>query len=297
MITNIIKLARLIRNNVSRLIGFSLKIRIMMILKKKEKPIFIDSDNIFDRLQSSFKPLPEYGYDAKSSWNRGVLRAQELLEKEEIYKEKLKVLEVACGDGMTGYVLSCFGYDVTLNDLEDWRDNRCKGLKMVVGDLCERLSIESNSFDLVISYNSFEHFSDPQAAFNEISRVTKPGGIIKLEFGPLYSSPWGLHAFSTIFIPYVQFLFSNTFIEKKIHLLGIYDLGKPRTKLQSTNGWKIEQFKELWNNELFFVSDYSQIIANSHLKIIRQFPQSFSGYNLSFEDVITQAISVTLLKR
>jgi hypothetical protein len=99
-----------------------------------------------------------------------------------------------------------------------------------------------------------------------------------------------------MFIPYAQFLFSNTFIEKKLQLLGINDFGKPRTKLQSTNGWKMEQFKELWNNERFFVIDYSQIIANSHLKIISQFPQSFSGYNLSFEDVITQAISVTLLK-
>jgi SAM-dependent methyltransferase len=270
---------------------------ITRILQHNETPTYYDVNKIFDQLQKSFDPLPEYGYDAYSTWRRGVSRAQSLLERCEALRcPNLKVLDVACGDGMVGYALSCFGHDVTLTDLEDWRDPRSKDLPIVIGDLCSGVSLGSSSFDLVVSYNSFEHIHDPQSAFTEILRVTKPGGIIYLEFGPLYCSPWGLHAFRTLFMPYPQFIFSKSFLEKKFQLLGIRDLGKQREVLQPLNTWRLKQFESLWDNENVSILNHALTTDYAHLDVLRRFPRSFNGLKLEMEDLTTSAIAVALLK-
>jgi hypothetical protein len=149
----------------------------------------------------------------------------------------------------------------------------------------------------LVSYNTFEHLENPAVAFSEILRVCKIGALIYLEFGPLYASPWGLHAYRTICMPYPQFLFSKGFIEKKLYELGIHDLGARRENLQRLNEWRINQFTDLWaKSNCEIISSYF-LNDTSHLEIIKRFPSAFSGKSLIFEDVTTQAISVLLRKR
>jgi ubiquinone/menaquinone biosynthesis C-methylase UbiE len=38
------------------------------------------------------------------------------------------------------------------------------------------MDFEDGTFDLVFSYDSFEHFEEPSKDFEEIIRVAKPGG-------------------------------------------------------------------------------------------------------------------------
>jgi SAM-dependent methyltransferase len=294
-------IAQNIRRVIKRFLSFIhknwQKRNIATILKDNRPPIFYDSDKIFENLQKFYKISHNYGYDAYSSWHRGMSRAQKLLKGcDGLRQPNLKVLDVACGDGMAGYALSTFGHDVTLNDIEDWRDDRWKNLPMVIGNLCGGLLLNSNNFDLVISYNSFEHISDPQAAFEEILRVTKPGGIIYLEFGPLYCSPKGLHAYHTLNMSYPQFIFSMPFLEKKLQLLGIRDLGKERKSLQPVNAWRLKQFEDLWNSKDVEILDHVLMTDYSRLGVVRRFPRSFSGLDLSLEDLTTYGISLTLLK-
>ncbi len=45
----------------------------------------------------------------------------------------------------------------------------------------EKLPFESNSFDVVLSYNVLDHCIDPAEVLSEISRVTRPGGELLLE--------------------------------------------------------------------------------------------------------------------
>jgi SAM-dependent methyltransferase len=90
-----------------------------------------------------------------------------------------KILDFGCGAGRTlrslralGYV-NTFGYDVGdgRSLLEAERDN------ISVGTLLNlRLPYEDDTFDLVTSDQVFEHVQDQARVFQELLRITKPGG-------------------------------------------------------------------------------------------------------------------------
>src|SRR5690606_35278753 len=124
--------------------------------------------------------------------------------------------EVACGDGMAGRALAEFGHSVQLTDIEDWRDTRAFALPFVQSDLSKGLDVPKESFDAVLCFNAFIHFLDPAAALAQLEAACKPGGRIYLEFGFLYPSAWGLHAYRTVRAPYAQFLFDEGFLRARL---------------------------------------------------------------------------------
>lgn len=96
-----------------------------------------------------------------------------------------KILDFGCGAGGTvrafrtrGYV-NVFGYDV--NDgrslLAATPDVDREGDNISAGTLLNmRLPYEDNTFDLVTSDQVFEHVQDQVRVFQELFRITKPGG-------------------------------------------------------------------------------------------------------------------------
>lgn len=106
--------------------------------------------------------------------------------------ETAKILDFGCGAGRfvralraRGFV-NAYGYDVgdgrTLVGAE--RDH------IKVGSLLDlRLPYEDNTFDLVISDQVFEHVQDQVRAFEELLRITRPGGhgvhIIPARYSPI----------------------------------------------------------------------------------------------------------------
>ena len=67
----------------------------------------------------------------------------------------------------------------------------------VVGD-AHRLPFASESFDAVVTFNTFEHLIDPAVAANEILRVLKPGGRLLLHTAflqPVHEPPY--HFYNT----------------------------------------------------------------------------------------------------
>ena len=106
--------------------------------------------------------------------------------------ETAKILDFGCGAGRMvralrarGFV-NAYGYDVrdgrTLVGAE--RDH------IQVGSLLDlRLPYEDNTFDLVISNQVFEHVQDQVRTFEELLRVTRPGGhglhIIPARYRPI----------------------------------------------------------------------------------------------------------------
>ncbi|MEW5804247.1 MAG: class I SAM-dependent methyltransferase [bacterium] len=268
-----------------------------LLLRSDEAPHYYDSDEVFERLQRSYRPLPEYGYDTYNTWKRGTERTLNLLEITKLHAPGLTMLDAACGDGMTGYALSCYGHRVTLTDIEDWRDIRAKELPFMPANLSIELPLDSNSFDLIYSYNAFEHLDDPSVALRELVRVCKKGGYIYIEFGPIYSSPWGLHSYRTIRMPYPQFLFSKSFLEVKLEKLGVYDLGRKCFSLQPLNQWRVSDFDSLWQHSQCEIVSHSAFVDNTHLDIIKKFHLAFTGMGLTIEDVTTQALVVMLRKK
>jgi SAM-dependent methyltransferase len=165
------------------------------ILADSNPPKYCDSEEVFACLQAKYPSRDWYRYDSLSCWSRGVERAQQLLALDGLANPGLRVLEAGCGDGMTGYALASYGHAVTLVDFEDWRDDRVKALPFLQSDLCSHIAMQSETCDLICSYNTFEHLADPAEALSEFVRLCTSGGLIYLEFNPLYASPWGLHAY------------------------------------------------------------------------------------------------------
>jgi len=65
------------------------------------------------------------------------------------------------------------------------------------------------SVDVVISQNSFEHFSQPDAILSAARYVLKPGGRCFITFAPPWLNPFGVHQFFMIRLPWAHFVFSE----------------------------------------------------------------------------------------
>jgi SAM-dependent methyltransferase len=268
------------------------------ILASKEPPLCSGAEAAFEDLQAKYTGVPEYGYDPYSTWRRGTERALVLMKLvARLETPGARILETACGDAMTGFVLSGFGHDVTLSDLEDWRDSRARALTFTTCDVCRQLPFGDEQFDVCVTYNSFEHLNDPEGALAEMIRVLRPGGWLFTDFGPLYAGPWGLHAYRTLRMPYPQFLFSESFWRAKLRELGIRDLNRVMDDLQPLNRWSVAKFRELWRNSGCEVGEYTELSAQSELDMIERFPTSFQGRGLTVEDVSTHGVKALLRKR
>jgi ubiquinone/menaquinone biosynthesis C-methylase UbiE len=273
------------------------KRKVIKILSSSETPHSYDSDYVFERLQNVYGLLPEYAYDSFSTWKRGVQRLEMLLERFEYLRQPgLSVLEVGCGDGMAGHAFHVYGHNVDMVDKEDWREPRAKNLPFICRTLSKQLPLDSDYYDFVYSFNTFEHVDNPETTFKETVRVCKPGGYIYLEFGPLYASPWGLHAHETLRMPYSQFLFSENFVNHKLKELGVFDLGKKSSTLQPLNKWKVKDFLSLWDSQECKVVWSNSYVDLTHLNVIVEHSKAFVGRDLTIDDVTTQALYVTLLR-
>lgn len=250
----------------------------------------------FDRMQHAYRTRsPEYGYDSLSAWRRAVNRATHLLDRLEIRHPGLNILDAGCGDSMLGVLLNSYGHRTTLVDATDWRDSRARNLPFFTQQLENLDQLPSAHFDLVCSYNTFEHLRDPRSAFKELLRVCKADGSIFLEFSPLYHGPWGLHAYHTLKVPYAQFLFSEQFIASKLRELGILDLGKELDQPQHLNRWKYSEFVALWSEHPdCHVISQARLRNEDHLDVILRYPRAFRGRRFDFLELTTQGIQVLL---
>ena len=69
--------------------------------------------------------------------------------------------------------------------------------------------LEDNSYDYIISHDSFEHFEDPNYILSEMARLVKPDGCILIKFGPTWAGPYGRHMSGTFkkSTPWIHLLF------------------------------------------------------------------------------------------
>lgn len=103
--------------------------------------------------------------------------------------EGKRVLEVGCGTGLilgrlARHASYACGIDLSPGML---RGARARGLNVVLSSATQ-LPFPSDSFDLVCSFKVLPHVPDIRGALAEITRVTRPGGRMALEF----YNPWSL---------------------------------------------------------------------------------------------------------
>ncbi|MEJ2701747.1 MAG: class I SAM-dependent methyltransferase [Sedimentisphaerales bacterium] len=123
---------------------------------------------------------------------RGNLQANlEFLAQTNVLKPGDKVLEIGCGIGSVVFELSKQGYDVTGTDISTAAITY--GLKKY-GDIhlevqaAETLPYEDKSFDVVLSFDLFEHIAQIDRHVSEVARVLCPGGSYLFQTPNKYSN-------------------------------------------------------------------------------------------------------------
>ncbi len=113
--------------------------------------------------------------------------------------QQKRVLDFGCGEG--GFVLAmatnvdCIAEGVDIQDNFEVannyiKKNKIKNIKFHIGS-SEKL--EDNTYDVIISHDSFEHFEEPESILEEMVRLLKPDGHLLIKFGPTWRSPYGRH--------------------------------------------------------------------------------------------------------
>lgn len=235
-------------------------------------------------------------YNAKNNEERGIKRAKEIITLQKLLNTNFNdVLELGCWDGMVSAALQKKGMTTTAIDhnSEGFEIGAIKaGVKLIQMDAHE-LSFDNDTFDFIFSYDTFEHFKNPENVLNEASRVLKKGGHLYFSFGPLYNAPHGLHYYNILPIPYCQHLFSKPLLDSYIlkNNLSPIDYGQ-------LNFWGLDDFKNLFHK---FTKQLEIISFKSYkyyddIDLILKYPSCFKSKTNSFDNLTTSAITVLLKK-
>lgn len=258
-----------------------------------DAPSYLDISAL-ETLQIKYPPPPEYGYDAHTIEHRGIERATQILRFPGAQKAH-SFLELGCWDGMVSCCLCRKGKKATAIDNRDAGfDKRAsrEGVSLLQMDAAD-LRFEDESFDFVFSYDAFEHFVSPEDVLREAIRVVRKGGYIYLEFGPLYYSSFGEHAYRSITVPYCQFLFHKNLINDFATQKGLNPID-----FSHVNGWSLESYRELWSKYSHVLKRvrYHENLDLSHLSLISTYPSCFKSKSNYFENFIVASISVLFQK-
>jgi len=111
---------------------------------------------------------------------RGNLQANlEFLALARVLKTNDKVLEIGCGIGSVVFKLSEQGYEVTGTDISGeaiaYGQNKYGDIRLEV-QAAETLGYDEESFDVVLSFDLFEHVAATDKHLSEVRRVLRSGG-------------------------------------------------------------------------------------------------------------------------
>jgi SAM-dependent methyltransferase len=76
-----------------------------------------------------------------------------------------------------------------------------------------RLPADDNSFDVVYSWSTFEHVTEPIDLLRDVNRVLRPSGVMMIQLWPFYHSEHGSHLWQYFPEGYVQLLRDDADIE------------------------------------------------------------------------------------
>lgn len=150
------------------------------------------------RDQQSFYDSGWQGELARGKEQRGNLRTNlDFLAQTSLLKPGDRVLEIGCGIGTIVAELSKQGYDVRGTDISqvaiEYGRGKYPGVRLDVQP-AEELPFEAGAFDVVLSFDLFEHIARIDRHVGEVTRVLKVGGYY------LFQTPnkWSNAVFETL---------------------------------------------------------------------------------------------------
>lgn len=172
-----------------------------------------------------------------------------------------KVLDFGCGAGYQSIALAKYhactvvGLDTNEKTLAQAKKNSAElnlGEETLV--FSSHLSQEMlGKFDVVISQDSFEHFSNPDLILEQMRNALNSDGKIFITFGPPWYAPYGSHMHFFCKLPWVNLFFSEQTVMKV------------RSHFRNDGATKYEQVESGLNK--MTVTKFESIVRNSGLKI------------------------------
>ena len=197
-------------------------------------------------------------------------------------------LEIGSADAMTSAELARAGWTATGIDIDISRtDARVKGAGVTVLEMdATRLLFPDASFDLVFSFNVFEHLPDPSATFSEIVRVLRPGGLAYISFTGLRWSPHGAHMYKVINVPYITVLFDEKDVLAYLREKGLPD------RFPWVNEYSIERFRKVFHGHASKLDTlyYEETWNRWHSDLIAEYPGVFKARAPSFDSLLVDSV-------
>ncbi len=108
-------------------------------------------------------------------------RYNELLDTFEPFRKTNRILDVGCGYGFFLEIAKKRGWEVYGTEISSDACKKCteKGINMHFGKL-ESCEFDPESFDVIVSLEVIEHFSDPRSTMKCINGVLRKGGLFYL---------------------------------------------------------------------------------------------------------------------
>ena len=208
-----------------------------------------------------------------------------------------KTLELGAGDGMTSaHLIKSHKADAYCIDILDTSDQRAHsaGVKFRIAD-AHSLPFSDEEFSVVFSFAALEHFEHPDKILLEAMRVVRPGGYVYLEFGLLFFSPYGLHAYREFPFSYPQLLFS---FEDLVSFVANKRPQPDWVRRSYLNRYHYNQYRRLFDSHEgnFRIVFYDESPDFTGLQMIERYPACFKLSELSMKDFVTNAIMVLLQK-
>jgi ubiquinone/menaquinone biosynthesis C-methylase UbiE len=107
------------------------------------------------------------------------------------------------------------------------------------------LPFKDQLFDFCYSQNTFEHVPDPESAIREAIRVTRPGGLVYLQFDPVWTADSGSHFQDGITEPWVHLLEDDEALIARMQASGASEQDKSAL-LTAMNRKPISYYREMF---------------------------------------------------
>lgn len=180
-IKKIAKDKRIEKNIVSMFLSF---LEHLGVPEKKREEII----NKIIRIAKEYNELDEYerkthkilekeGITRKVSKKFGE-RAEIIYNQVKDYVKGEKVLDLGCGDGKVGELLSKGGFNVVLADVVKHPNIDNLNLNFKLFDKEKKVPFKDNTFDTTLIITVIHHADNPLKVIKEVYRVTKPNGMV-----------------------------------------------------------------------------------------------------------------------
>ena len=256
---------------------------------------FLPASALDDLMRRDYVPPDHVRYDPDGL----VLRSHEKIAQLERVVDLTRVgtaLELGCWDGMVGAALAARSIAVCGLDISPAGiDARAvsAGVRFVQSDACA-MGLADSSIDLVYSFASFEHFPHPDRCLAEIGRVLRPGGQAFINFGPLYLSPYGRHAYRQIPVPFCHVLFAEHDLHQFAARHGLSH------DWPYVNGWTLRRYRDLFTTMAYRFKTQSYVEYSTGgvgVELISDYPGLFRRHATDLDEFLIPTIDIALQKR